>query len=285
MINYIRKNPVLSYFILTFIISWGGIFILGSPYGMPAPSDIFIRMWPIVFIPYLLGPLTAGIVLICLTYGKAGMRELLSNLVRFRVNILWYVIAVLTAPVLVSVILFFLSLISPEYVPAIITAESKAGLLIQGVAIGFFGGGLLEETGWTGMAIPGLRKKHGVLATGLIVGFIWGIWHLLPTFWGSGDSTGKLLLVSSFLPPCVFYIGVLPAYRVLMVWVFERTKSLFIIMLMHAFLTASTVFILAPSTKGVMLIIYYAILTAVMWIIVCVVSKSNSWRAENQQLD
>ena len=106
------------------------------------------------------------------------------------------------------------------------------------------------------------------------MGVLWGAWHFLPTFWGSGDSSGALSL-SLLLPPCLFYVGVLPAYRVLMVWVYDRTGSLLVAMLMHASLTASTHLSSRLRRAGVPLMIYYLILAAVMWVVVVPVAVAN----------
>jgi membrane protease YdiL (CAAX protease family) len=132
----------------------------------------------------------------------------------------------------------------------------------------------LEEPGWTGFAVPRLRCRYRVLTTGLIVGFVWDVWHFLPTYWGSGDSSGALSL-ALLLPPCFFYVGVLPAYRILMVWVYDRTESLLVAILMHASLTTNTLFVLAPSVKGVSLFFYYLVLAAVLWGIVAAIAVAN----------
>lgn len=263
----IKSHPVTTYFVLTFMISWGGVLLLGAPHGMPTTQEQFERLYPIVFLPYLLGPLVSGITLTAIVDGKAGFQELFSRLTKWRVSLRWYAIALLTAPFLAVAILLALSLVSPAFLPAIFTADDKLALLLMGIAIGLIGGGLMEEPGWTGFATPKLRRRHGVLPTGLIVGFLWGLWHVLPTYWGSGDSTGTLSL-ALLLPPSFFYIAVLPAYRVLMVSVYDRTESLLVIILMHASLTASTLFVFAPSVGGVNLFLYYLALAAVLWGIV-----------------
>jgi membrane protease YdiL (CAAX protease family) len=273
----IENHPVATYFVLTFIISWGGVLILGAPHGMPTTQEQFERLYPIVFLPYLLGPLVSGLALTALVDGKAGFRELFSRLTKWRVNGRWYAIALLTAPLLAVSILLALSLVSPAFLPAIVTADDKLPLLLMGIAIGLIGGGLMEEPGWTGFATPKLRRRRGVLPTGLIVGFLWGVWHVLPTYWGSGDSAGVLSL-ALLLPPSFFYIAVLPAYRVLMVSVYDRTESLLVVILMHASLTASTLFIFAPSVGGVNLFLYYLVLAAVLWGIVLATQTSNSER-------
>jgi membrane protease YdiL (CAAX protease family) len=272
--SFIKRHSVATYFALTFAISWGGVLILGAPSGMPTTTEQFEKVWPIVFVPYFLGPSMASILLTVLVYGRASLRDLLSRLFRWRVGTRWYAVALLTAPLLVTAILFVFSLTSPVFLPGILTTADRVSLVLSGLVIGLFLGGLLEELGWTGFAVPGLRRRYDVFTTGLIVGLLWGVWHFLPTFWGSGDSSGALSL-SLFLPPCLFYIGVLPAYRVLMVWVYDRTKSLLVVMLMHASLTANTLFILSPSARGVPLMTYYVVLTAAVWVVVAALAKGG----------
>jgi membrane protease YdiL (CAAX protease family) len=98
-------------------------------------------------------------------------------------------VALLTFPVLATVVLSALSLSSSVYLPAIVTTGDKAALALTGIAVGL-GYGLGEELGWTGFAIPRLRLRRSVLTTGLIVGFLWGAWHVPVTIWASGDSSG-----------------------------------------------------------------------------------------------
>ena len=277
--SFIKRHPVLTYFALTFAISWGGVLILGAPYGMPTTSEQFEKVWPIVFIPYFLGPSLVGLLMTGLVNGKAGFRELVSRFLKWRVGFLWYMIAILTAPLLVTLILLALSLASPVFLPAIFTTADKFGLILLGIMVGLIFGGIMEELGWTGFAVPTLMLRYNILTTGFIVGFLWGAWHFLPTFWGSGDPSGALSL-SLFLPPCLFYIGVLPAYRVLMVWVYSRTGSLLVNMLMHMSITASTLFILSPAARGIPLMIYYLILTVAMWGVVAVVAVTNRGQFE-----
>jgi len=281
--TFIKKRPVATYFALTFAISWGGVLILGTPYGMPTTSGQSEKLWPIVFLPYFLGPSIASILLTGLVYGKTGFRELLARFLKWRVGIRWYAAALLTAPLLVTPILFLLSLSSTEFLPGIITSANMVSLVLTGIVVGLVFGGLLEELGWTGFAVPRLSMRYSIFSTGLIVGVLHGVWHFLPTFWASGDPSGALSL-SLFLPPCLFYAGVLPAYRVLMVWVYERTESLLVVMFMHASLTASTLFILSPAARGVSLMVYYIVLAAALWVVVAVVAVANGGRLSLQPL-
>ena len=264
--DFVRRRSVLAYFALTFAISWGGILLLiGGPSAIPTPSEEAMKLLPVAILIMVAGPTVAGILLTGLTYGRAGLREFGSRLIKFRVPVRWYAVAILTAPFVVAVILFAFSRTSSTFIPDIVTVDDKVALLISGIAAGL-AAGIFEEIGWSGFAVPQLRKRYSILATGLIVGFVWGIWHFLVTFWGNGDASGGFAL-DLLVPPLIFYLGVLPAYRVLLVWVYDHTGSLLVVMLMHASLTANTNFILSPSATGVPFTVYYLVLSAAMWIV------------------
>jgi uncharacterized protein len=178
-------------------------------------------------------------------------------------------VALLTAPLLVTAILLALSLTSPEYVPGIITTSDKASLVLFGITWGLIGGGLLEELGWTGFAVPTLRQRHDALTTALIVGLLWGAWHLPITFWIMSGSTSGGLSLAAFLPVFVFFhFGALPAYRVLLVWVHDRTASLLVVMLMHASYSASRMILNPVAIAGVALATYDLVSAAALWVVV-----------------
>ncbi len=277
----IKKHSVLTYFALTFAISWGGVLILVGPSGIPGTAEQSKTLFPVVFLALLVGPFLAGILLSGLVYGRASLREFRSRLVMWRVDARWYATALLTAPLLMTATLFALSLLSPEFLPGIITTEDRATLLLFGVMVGL-GAGLFEELGWTGFAAPELRRRYAVLTTGLILGFLWGAWHFLVYFWGSGDSSGAFSL-DLFLPMVPTLVGILPAFRVLMVWVYDRTGSLLVAILMHASLTASTQ-ILMPHATGVLSLIYSLVLTAALWVVVAAVAVANGGQVSRQSL-
>lgn len=270
---FIKKHSLLIYFLLTFIISWGGALLaIGGFSGLPATTEEATRLLPFIVLGTLAGPSVAGILLTSLVYGRSGLRELLSRFLR-RVGGRWYIIALLTAPVVVTAILLALSLLSPKFLPSIITTSDRTSLLLTGITYGL-AAGFFEELGWTGFAIPELRRRYPVFTTGLLVGLAWGMWHFFVAIWGSGDSSGAFTL-ALFLPWISWNLAVLPVFRVLMVWVYERTDSLLIGMLMHASLTASLPLILMPALTGVDLFTFYLIFAAALWLVVAVVAMAN----------
>jgi uncharacterized protein len=199
------------------------------------------RLFPLVLAALFAGPSVAGLIMTALVGGRAGLRDLLTRLLRWRVAGRWWAAALLTGPVLVAAVIFGLMLYSPDFTPGLLTAEDRLGMLVFAVGWGLVGGGLLEELGWTGFAVPALRQRHGVLQTGLIVGVLWGVWHLLIAVWATPGLAGDASLAGFAAGFVAFYFVALPAYRVLMVWLYDHTASLLLAMLMHAVLSASTI--------------------------------------------
>jgi len=266
--TFIRTHPLATYFVLTFAISWGGVLLVVAPHGIPGTTEQTDRLFPYVYLAMLAGPSVAGILLTGLVQGRAGLRDLLSRLLRWRVGARWYAVAILAAPLLTLVVLLVLSLLSREFLPGILATDDRVSLLVFGIAVGL-GAGFFEELGWTGFATPALRRRYDVLTTGLILGVLWGAWHFLVNVWGGGNWAGSLSS-ALFLPSVLTSLAVLPAYRVLMVWVHDRTESLLVAMLMHVSLTASMV-ILQPLALGMPGVTYVLTFAAALWIVVGVV--------------
>ncbi|MBR0839327.1 CPBP family intramembrane metalloprotease [Bradyrhizobium liaoningense] len=271
MRDFIRTNAVLSFYVLAFAISWGGVVaIAGGPQGFPADAGQMQRLLPAVVLAMVAGPSLAGIVMTAYVSGAAGLRALLSRILTWRVGAIWYGAALFIAPMTVVAVLLALTLVSPDFLPAIFGAEDKAAILLPGLAAGLVAG-LFEEIGWTGFAIPRLRSQFGFVATGLIVGGLWGLWHFAVALWGSGTASGQLAPVM-FLSQIAFYAGVLPTYRLLMLWVHDRTGSLLLAMLMHGSLTAATTFVFAPPVNEAERLAYHLVLACAFWILAATVA-------------
>jgi membrane protease YdiL (CAAX protease family) len=265
------RHPARAYYALAFAISWGGVLIVVGPSGFPGTSEELERLMPYAILVFAAGPALAGPLSTSFAYGKAGLREFLSRLLKWRVGGWWYGVAFLAAPLLMTAVLLALSLFSREFVPGIFTSDDKTTLLLVGLATAL-AAGFLEELGWTGFAIPALRQHHGVLSTGLIAGVLWGAWHLLVYFWTSGTVIGALALAGYLLDAFLF----LTLFRVLMVWVYDRTESLLVAMLMHASLTASARILMPPATAGMRLLMFDLVWVAALCVVIAAVAWANT---------
>jgi membrane protease YdiL (CAAX protease family) len=277
---FVKSHPLLSYFTLTLAISWGGmLLVIGGPGAIPTTAEQTARLFPAVYLVTVAGPSVAGILLTGLAGGWTGLRELGSRLLRWRVGARWYAVALLTAPLTVTATLLALSIVSPEFVPGFLATSVKASLLQFGfLAVLGLGTGFLEELGWTGFAIPRMRLRYGVFSTGLFVGLLWGGWHFLSNIWGSGTSSGIPLAL--FMPAILF--SFLPPYRVLMVWVYDRTKSPLVAVLMHASLVAFWLTSMPHAIAGVPFVTWYLVWAAALWIFVGAVAVAQGGHLSRQ---
>lgn len=270
---FARRHPISCYYVLVFVISWGGILVLVAPTGIPGRPEDVDRLFMYALAALFAGPSISGLVMTAVVGGRAGFRNLLDRLLRWRVGTKWWAVALLTGPAVVAAVLFSLALFLPAFTPGLITTQDRAGLLIIGLGAGMIGGGLLEELGWTGFAVPTLRQRIGVFATGLVVGVLWGVWHLLIAFWASRGLAGDASLSSFIAGFVAFYLIALPAFRVLLVWIHDQTASLMLVMCMHAMLSASTVILQPLAAHGHLT--WNLLVGVALWGIVWIVATSE----------
>ena len=173
VLSSVRSHPLLSFVLLTYALSWA--------YWVPLVSTgHIVRLGSAATqFPGLVGPLLAAFALTALTDGWAGVRDLASRVLRWRVPARWWLFAVGT-PLALLGLAFVVLVIGPE-TPALAGFGRMAGLPQWGVLfvwVAFVVAGIGEEAGWRGYALPVLRRQHGVLQSTLLLVPIWAGWHL-----------------------------------------------------------------------------------------------------------
>lgn len=236
-----KTRPLLSYFLLSYLLTWTA----WSPYILSATG---LGVLPIR-IPELLGssqtlgilpgaylgPITAALVVTAVTEGRPGLRRWGRRLVRWRVDPRWY----LGVLVLVPVIAVLATLPVPGAaqdlrLPGVMVLVAYLPLLVVQVLTT----GVAEEPGWRDFAQPRLQERYGPLAGSLILGPLWGLWHL-PLFfseWAGWPDVNWVMAAE--------FIGCAVLLSIVMTWLFNRTgESLPLVMVFHA--NVNTVFSLA----------------------------------------
>jgi membrane protease YdiL (CAAX protease family) len=124
--------------------------------------------------------------------------------------------------------------------------------------------GLGEELAWRGFALPRLLSRYNALAASLILGVIWGVWHL-PLVWTEGATLYQQSL-------WLFLVDI-TAKSVLFTWVFLHSRgSVLIAMLFHG---ATNLFIVSPvvaSTGDLTLPLLAAVAKWVLILVLIVVA-------------
>src|SRR5690242_12285973 len=270
MTTLIKRHPLVAYFTLTFALSWGGFLLMLGPSSLVSSNWQAEEKFLSAVLAMLAGPSIASLLLTGLVDGRAGYRDLVSRLGNWRVGVGWYAIAILPAPIVSAGVLYLLSTTSPLF-----TADNKTAIMIGGLAAAVTT--VLEEVGWTGFAVPRLRVRHSVPMTGLIVGVLWGLWHFLQQVFISGTYAGGIPVLAFLVLSTLAAVANLTAYRVLMVWVYDRTASLFVTTVMHGMLTASSIFWFTPIATGGRFLANVWLTTAAMWLLVGVVAVVEGW--------
>ena len=198
----LSNHPLTSFVVAAYILSWWSV-----PFANGA------------IIPY--GPFIAALLVLSLTKGRAGLSELFRKMTSCPAGWMWLVIAP-------GLVVLYLGL-------AFVVNLVLGGTISQTSLLGSFGptllslvllGGMWEEPGWTGFALPLLQDRNasrpfGLLEASLTMGVIRAVWHLplmvsgaIPWFDVLFYSMAVQFLISwlhnrsggSVLPPMLFHL-------------------------------------------------------------------------------
>jgi membrane protease YdiL (CAAX protease family) len=254
--NFVARHPTITYFALTFAVSWLGAFAVAEPHllrGEAIPKFAGLMMFPAM----LLGPCAVGILLTWFIDGSTGLRDLFSRMRRIRIPARWYAVF-LIPPVLVLPVLFLMkTFVSPVFAP---------NRFFAGIGFGFVAG-FFEEIGWMGFAFPKMRGKDNALAPAILLGLLWGAWHI-PVIDYLGTSTPH---GAFWLPFFLAFTAAMTAMRVLIAWIYSKTNSILLSQLLHASSTGALVVFSPPGVTAAQESLWYAIYAAVLWLVVAAV--------------
>lgn len=244
---------ILSFLALAFAWSWG----LGwAAAQLTAPLSLG-RMALTVASGF--GPSLAGFAAVVMFSTSAGPRDWIAGCLNWRVGGRWFAFAFLVPP---SVMLFALAInvIAGEAMPAITALDHFPLTVLNFSLILFIGGPLGEEFGWRGYAMPALTVILNWHTASLVIGIMWGLWHLL-LFFMIGTSQSQMAIP-------VFMLNILTG-SILFGWLFERTQqSVLPAIVMHTSLNAwAGILMIVPTAASG---IPYAIVTGLLVLIAAV---------------
>jgi uncharacterized protein len=195
----------------------------------------------------------------------SGRRDLLGWIASryriWRVHPGWYLTAGLLAPAITLLSLWVRALADPHFqiAPGSPLGEMLADLGVGGVALVFPllilgwlpSSALLEEFGWRGLALPLLQGRWNALASSVLLGLGWGMWHL-PLMVANGD-------------PLAPYLLLIVPHTVLMTWVVNSTRgSMLLAMLFHASLATALTTLYPGSRSMVEVVLTWLVAAAVV---------------------
>ena len=215
--EWVGAHQISAFFILTFAISWSMWLIA------------YLARDTIVGYGFFglggFGPMISAAAITRLTGGSLG--QWARSIVHWRVPARWYLFAFGLPVAIWSLINIELAILGQDIdvslLPGRLVTAFGTFLLVFTVGGGF------EEPGWRGFALGRLQQRFSPVKATLLLGFVWGLWHL-PLY---GLLAPVLITTLAF-----FYT-----------YLYNKTHSLLLVILLHATITpANDTLILMPHT-------------------------------------
>lgn len=266
---------LLIFFGLTFIWTWAfyaPLVITGnSPYQMP---------WMILLILGGAGPSIIGLALVFLTYDREKRRDYWRRCFS-RISLFWWLVILFIFP-----LIFALSILVDRALggsnPGMTQLQDLIAnpiMLPMVILMGFLSGPLSEELGWRGYALDPLLKRFGTLGGSVILGIIWGVWHL-PLFFMPATWHGQMgFQLAGFWTFLVMSIGL----TLIMTWVYRSTnRSILSAVCLH-FASNFTANLLLPVSNNVEFL--RAALMLGIGMIACVLLENRTRQPGNRPIE
>jgi len=207
--SFIKRHPQVTFWSIAITTFFVSAFL----------SDV--GLWGLlIYGSFLGGALVTGIV-----DGRSGLKTYFSRIVRWRVGLKWYAVA-LFLPLVLYLVAFGLNIVSGAPLPTNPQWPAWTTILVAFFGQGFLVIALAEEPGFRGFALPRFLAGRSALAAALIVGLLHTLWHL-PFLIGAifeGYPIGILTNLMIIVSGSVFFT-----------WLFNHTNgSVLIAMLLHA---------------------------------------------------
>jgi membrane protease YdiL (CAAX protease family) len=268
------NKRLIIFLAATFLWTWAfyaPIALSGnSPYQMP---------WMVLLILGGAGPSIVGVLMAMWTFDKEERRDYWRRCFSCRrISLLWWLVIFLIFPILMGLS----SLVEVALGGSLPGFEQFKSLMANPVMwplaafISFMSGPWSEEFGWRGYALDGMLKRYGTISGSVILGALWGVWHL-PLFFMPATWHGKIGFgLDGFWMTIVYSIGL----TLIMTWVYQSTdRSILSGMLLH-FTSNFTSQLFDPASSR--LEVLRAVLYLVVGLAVCIVMVRAGQKKETK---
>ncbi len=267
MLNWIKRHTLFVYFVLTYAISWA----IWLPIVLGAQKLVSWQPPSALYYLGAFGPMLAALIVTGAGEGRPGLANLWSQIVKWRVPFRYYALAVLVPFALFALALVInwmttgawgnLTLLGQvDYLPYL----GIPGVVLLWMAT--FGYG--EEIGWRGLALPQMLRTRSATTAALVIGVIWGCWHL-PLFFFR--DTYMLMGLVGFP---MFVLSMVCASFIL-TWLYINSGgSILIAALFHALFDWFSASPAGGDAAGIIMSVF-----AIVWAIVVMVQFNRKPRA------
>jgi uncharacterized protein len=177
--HQIQVSLLVPFLLITFALAWGilGLFIF-LPDQMTRLFGELTGQHPLFFLA-VWSPAIAARIVVTNKAGLGGLTRYLSRLLLWRTPSLWILFLLVGVPLLFIGGSVLKGNFFSDPFPFATLASFFAALAFTAIK------GPIEEIGWRGLALPLLQRCLAPFWACLVLGVIWGLWHL-PAFLLSG---------------------------------------------------------------------------------------------------
>ncbi len=192
-------------------------------------------------------PAIAAFILVARYGGITGLRRYLGRVLLWRCSLAWYAFLIIGIPLIFIGGSALKGNLFVEPYPFVSSQALFVALFLAAIK------GPIEEFGWRGLALPLLQRKFAPVWSGLILGVIWGLWHV-PAFLLSGTQQSEW----SFM---AFFTGCL-AISVIATALFNRSRGS---ILLSAFFHFSLMNPIFPDAQPYDTYLLIVVATLIVW--------------------
>jgi membrane protease YdiL (CAAX protease family) len=244
----------VPFFMMAYVVTWIPWSV--AAYAGSQNSESYVSLFNLVG---LLGPLAVALFLI-LSSGsealKSDFRDRLFNLRRIRPL---YLIVAIVMPPTVMCLSIWLSLWFGESADQfrLSAGANLSALIILAVVLA----PIIEEMGWRGYGVDGLRAKSGMTKATLLFGALWSVWHA-PLVLIGGTYQNQLAAMDNGAFLANFFISIIPAAIIANWLYYKNNRSIGAAILLHAMLNAASVLLNAGQVAKCIATVLYAAIAA-----------------------
>lgn len=224
-----KRYLAILFVVLTFIFTWS----IEIPTALSKYGYLTIKIPKGIQMLSTFAPGIVAIILTIIFLGKPGIAALLASLVRWKLKLNWFLFAIGAGIVFTGLSILIYTWIYKQSIRL-----EQPGILLIYLFVLFFLSPLWEEIGWRGFLLPQLEKYFSAIKSSLIIGFVWGLWHL-PIILALNPYGNKTPIYFSFI-----FIGCF-ALSVLQTWLYKSTISLLACVLFHDSINAGVAYFYA----------------------------------------
>jgi membrane protease YdiL (CAAX protease family) len=211
----LNRKSSWAFFGLVYAWSWSfGIVAALSRLESDAPLVVALRVLSGI------GPMVVAIALTYATQDHEGRRDYWMRVIDFRrISLRWYAVVLLAVPAITGLAALLDILMGGQEAHLEARFRSNLPSILSFAVLTVFFGPLPEELGWGGYALDRLQDRYSALASSLLLGTAWTLWHL-PLFFIEGTYQNSLGLGS---PAFWSYTVVMIPQSILMTWIYNHT--------------------------------------------------------------